>query len=387
MKRLLLLVLCALFACQAEARTLYVDAKRPNNSGNGRRPSTAKKTIQAAINIAKKGDTILVLPGTYAPIKTKNKKIAVKSVDGASLTTIGKGNSKAASWCLNLCAWNGSVFRGGKATSVLGFRCKGNPKAVYSSWHPAKRKGSGVAIGGTVRSCRFEDFGSGVDWVPSRNADASSPKKSKPLFFKVSLSDCILRQCFQGTEFNQLMRNCSVQRTELAYCGGRVVSSSLRNCLVHGVFGTSGDVSGFDPRTLRPTARSYGPMFYKSKLYNCTAAHSFGGRFVEFFRNSTAHNTIFYNVPSRIFSKRKKLGNKFSFCYEGGPNPGFVRTFNEYDADSEAEAFANFRLNPDSVCIDAGRMTATLGKSVGGTDLDGKPRVVRTIDIGCYEDQ
>ena len=67
-------VLCALFVVQAEARTLYVDAKRPNNKGNGLKGSTAKKTIQAAINISKTGDTIVVAPGSYAPIKTNNKK-------------------------------------------------------------------------------------------------------------------------------------------------------------------------------------------------------------------------------------------------------------------------------------------------------------------------
>ena len=74
--------LCALFAVQAEARTLYVDARRPNNKGNGLKLSTAKKTIQAAINIAKAGDTILVSPGSYAPIKTSNKKIATVSSSG-----------------------------------------------------------------------------------------------------------------------------------------------------------------------------------------------------------------------------------------------------------------------------------------------------------------
>ena len=70
MKRLFLLALCALFAASsAEARNLYVDASRPNNKGNALSLKKAKKTIQAAINIAKAGDTILVYPGTYAPIK------------------------------------------------------------------------------------------------------------------------------------------------------------------------------------------------------------------------------------------------------------------------------------------------------------------------------
>ena len=93
MKRLLLLALCALLSLNADARTLYVDAKRPNNNGNGLSKAKAKKTIQAAINVAKKGDTILVYPGTYAPIKTNNKKIEIKSVKGRKKTKLVLGKT------------------------------------------------------------------------------------------------------------------------------------------------------------------------------------------------------------------------------------------------------------------------------------------------------
>lgn len=44
-------------------------------------PNHNRPTIQTAINVAKKGDTILVLPGTYAPIKTDN---CILSNTGAS---------------------------------------------------------------------------------------------------------------------------------------------------------------------------------------------------------------------------------------------------------------------------------------------------------------
>ena len=89
MKKLLTIALCAIFAIHAaEARTIYVNAKRPNNKGNGLKVKTAKKTIQAAINIAKKGDTILVYPGTYGQIWTKNKKITIKSVKGQKKTKL-----------------------------------------------------------------------------------------------------------------------------------------------------------------------------------------------------------------------------------------------------------------------------------------------------------
>ena len=67
--RFLIVSLCMLFAFDAGARTLYVDARRPNNNGNGRSLRKAKRTIQAAVNIAKKGDTIQISPISAAIYK------------------------------------------------------------------------------------------------------------------------------------------------------------------------------------------------------------------------------------------------------------------------------------------------------------------------------
>jgi len=47
------------------ATTYYVDASRPNDTGNGLTLATAKKTINAGINLMSGGDTLLVKAGTY----------------------------------------------------------------------------------------------------------------------------------------------------------------------------------------------------------------------------------------------------------------------------------------------------------------------------------
>ena len=135
MKKLLLLALCALLSANADARTLYVDAKRPNNSGNGLSRAKAKMTIQAAINVAQAGDTILVYPGTYAPIKTKNKKIAIKSVSGKAQTRIRPDDYVVETTVLNL--------GDGTATKVVGFTVTPgweNEMATYG-FSPASRAG------------------------------------------------------------------------------------------------------------------------------------------------------------------------------------------------------------------------------------------------------
>src|SRR6516164_6114743 len=47
------------------ATTYYVDASRPNDTGNGLTLATAKKTLNAAVNLMAGGDTLLVKAGTY----------------------------------------------------------------------------------------------------------------------------------------------------------------------------------------------------------------------------------------------------------------------------------------------------------------------------------
>ena len=74
------------------ATVFYVDALRPNDTGNGRSWATAKRTLQAAVDLAMvAGDTVVVTNGTYAPISTGNRAITIQSVNGRYATTITGG--------------------------------------------------------------------------------------------------------------------------------------------------------------------------------------------------------------------------------------------------------------------------------------------------------
>ncbi len=376
MKRLLLLALCALLSANADARTLYVDATRPNNNGGGLSRAKAKKTIQAAVNVAKKGDTILVYPGKYKPIKTKNRKIAIKSVKGAGKTSVKSTCKTTANWCLDLGKWKGSSFRGGKATRVKGFHCFAGGFA--------SGRGSGGSIGGSVSRCAFEGFRGDPSWQGWENVSEPAPAKSRPLFHGSSLSDCVLADCYQTTEFSCLMSKCSVQRTDVRGCSGRVLSSTLCNSLVCASaanlycyelefdgFLIGG--SAFWSTAVSSGAGLFGPLFDGCVLCNCTLECFGGGRFTPVFRNGTAANTIFWKVPSGIFSDPS---NSFSRCRKGGSNPGFVKI----------DGLLTAMLKKGSPCIDKGRLTAKQKKLAGKKDFYGRKRIKgKAVDIGCFE--
>jgi hypothetical protein len=71
-----------------------------------------KATIQAAIDAANDGDTVLVAPGTYQEnINFNGKAITVESSGGADVTIID-GNKKASVVTFNSSEWDTSVLRG-----------------------------------------------------------------------------------------------------------------------------------------------------------------------------------------------------------------------------------------------------------------------------------
>ena len=96
-------VATALF--NAPPANFYVAAARPDDSGDGRNWATAKRTIQAAVNLTADGDTVLVSNGVYntGSVVTPGgalsnrvvitNAITVRGVNGAAVTIIeGEGS-------------------------------------------------------------------------------------------------------------------------------------------------------------------------------------------------------------------------------------------------------------------------------------------------------
>ena len=76
-----------LVAANVWTATWYVNGSSGANGNSGLADSSAKATIQAAIDAASAGDTILVSPGAYDAIYTQGKAITIRSAlapDGAT---------------------------------------------------------------------------------------------------------------------------------------------------------------------------------------------------------------------------------------------------------------------------------------------------------------
>ena len=448
MKRFLLLALCAFFACNAaEARTLYVNAKRPNNNGNGLSVKKAKKTIQAAINIAKKGDTIIVLPGSYAPIKTNNKKIKIKALMGFAKTSIVKPSAQDKKVALaqlgktypvyvgsGTISMSSGIWTKGTSTTLQGFLLDGKYRTVGSF-------GELIGVsGGTVKSCKiaklgrkyadtlgngFETFDNAsvavnsklTDCVITRNyarfapaetnaypANGAKASKTSSSFLRCKIVDNYAAGGFQ--EVSKFV-NCLVARN-YAVANTIFWETTLLNCTVVGnsLIGLYGDAK------IAQNTKFFNCILYQNRVRQGIAIKNTLGYYYydgdgAYLGYCGADETSFWiNVEGdqvqvteaslgsyvRSWTKKEnneiihKTGSKWTLGLDYPTNK-----FTNTDKSNKDPKFVNYskgkyQLRRGSPFIEKGRLTAAQKKTVGKYDLDGKDRLRgRYIDRGCYE--
>ena len=401
------LALAAALVCASDvsARTIYVNAKRPNNKGNGFKVNTAKKTIQAAINIAKKGDTILVYPGTYAPIKTNNKKITIKSVKGQKKTKIVP---KANTWTVADLA---KTEAAGNATVLSGFMLDG----LYQSHGLYQSRDIGVRCG-TVKSCTIQNLGVAQQHQLGYSSEAHAAENA-------FLFDCTIKGCRFYATGGAFIKECTLQRCKvqgnesdsLVWVGCPLVSDSrLYNCLISGNKHECRDAMFSNSTLINSTVakNTFGSDRFteESRFHNCILWENRGQNSKEVTKTGPHTEHGYYNengawvVDEEEWDEGYYDGNNNWVAYDyqdrtvNGPYTVWekVTRIHNVDPDNTYKNTDKTNKNPKltsaykpkkgSYVINKGKLTKTQKKLVGTKDLAGKKRIKgKAIDRGCYE--
>lgn len=412
----IVLMFVSLVLGSAFATTFYVDASRPDDSGDGLSWATSKMTIQAGVDIAVEGDTVLVTNGVYdvgsrlSPGQALchsrvviNKPLTVQSVNGLSNTFIvGQGPIGADAirgvWIAdNACISGFTITNGHTAGSIGGDDEKGGGVCA---------EGAGAIIQAcTITSSKAAGSGGGV-YAGSLNNCTIDGNESATGAGGVAgslLNNCMIANNKSdsgrgGGASNCSMSNCVVIANTTTEWGGGVYKSHLSYCVIisnttvgfmsHGGGAYGGELNNCLVKNNRATVRwSLGGGANNATLNNCLVVENWaypiegdvpvGGGTQSCTLNNctltqnnsvqayggTAHNTIIYGGSKDVTT---------AYCYTD--DPLFV------------DALAgDFRLQSNSPCINAG-FNGLAPTNITPYDLDNNPRILGGIvDIGAYE--
>ncbi|WP_136061200.1 choice-of-anchor Q domain-containing protein [Pontiella sulfatireligans] len=346
-----------LVATTTFADTHYVDINSTNPIAPYTSWESSTTSIQDAVDIAENGDTVLIGDGTYnvtSQIEIRTG-LTVRSVNGCDKTIVdANGNCRVFRIIITKTDRTGPVV-------VEGFTMTGGDAIVKSN-----------AIGGgiTVR-------GSAPIKIADCIVEANDARWGGGIYFEVGT----------GEHVSAVVENCIIRNNRAKNSGGGVNVAlrekatseiTIQNC---NIYSNSAEVDGGGVCVF------VNDKYPENKVINCTIvwnrALNYGGA-----KNIDIYNSIIYgNSTPDIGGEQKKL-RVFNSCSPSidrshtgnvGKKPRFVNAKR-----------GDYRLQPDSPCIDAGSNIHTNQ----ATDLDGNPRIMdgdrdgdAVVDMGAYEFQ
>lgn len=333
MKQNLILLTVLLTALSAFPAEYYVDASRPDDSGVSTNWATAKKTIQAAVNLAVNGDSVWVTNGVY-------------DTGGAVTPGYSLTNRVCITNAITVQSMNGpavTVIKG--AAGLNGGQDTNSVRGVLM--HKGMLSGFTVTNGYTKPTGNSRDCSGGGIWLTT----------------------------------NCVVSNCVISGNTASYLGGGGVhlyyGGTLNNCVLTGNKLTffSSDGGGAN-------------LYRGGTLNNCTlsgnsASDDGGGAYLD--NGGTLNNCIVWgNTSASVGNDVYQTGNNNvirSTCASDGiiHGTGDCFTNNPLFADI---ANGNFQLQMESPCINVGNNTY----APAGVDLAGNPRITGgKVDMGAYE--
>jgi len=380
-KQKLILPAILLAASSAFSATYYVNAARPNDTGAATSWATAKKTIQAAVNLAKNGDTVRVTNGTYvlsAEISVTNA-ITIQSVNGPGVTIVDGNNSNR---CFNLTG----------ACSVRAF-------TIQNGSVPFEHDGGGIlcsSANSVVSDCLIVSNGlDGIYWAWCNYGGGMSGGTARDCIFRANKAE------HGGGAASTVAMNCIFEQNYTDGIsgtfgwdfgdGGGMYGGEAYGCTFIGNSSFDGGgiiyVTAYDCLFKNNSATYSGGGSFNSATINCT----FTGNSANFSGGAScggiARNCIFsrnvagrpnYTIPeSSADYTDTTIYNSCSSYLTHGVNGNITNAPLFVDV-----ANGDFRLQSNSPCINMGDNSAVSN----ATDLAGNSRIVDgTVDMGAYE--
>ncbi|MDD4734717.1 MAG: choice-of-anchor Q domain-containing protein [Kiritimatiellae bacterium] len=349
-------------------KVFYASASRLDDSGAGTNWATAKRTIQAAVDLTYDGDTVWVTNGVYdvggavAPGCALTNRVCITNA-----ITVQSVNGPEATILVGADAMRGVYMAGGGA--LIGFSIT-NGHTLSDGGLDGQGGGlwmtSGCVASNLIVSGNTGDIGGGGAYLNSGG-----------ILHNCALIGNTAVMAGGGVflEDSSTLNNCTVIDNTSGYCGGGVYldfGGVVNNSLL---IGNTAAVDGGGA-----CLNGGGGTLNNCTLSGNTAGQYGSGTFL-FTSDSTLNNCIVWG-NSGTQNICRHYGTVRYTCSPDGVTNGVDGCITNNPLFVDA-ASSNYHLNWASPCIEAGD---TGSWTASDRDLDGCPRLAGArVDMGCYE--